>query len=306
MRIVFRASGWLRADGESGGRNLLATLVAPMTALNAATVEREAPDGLRLEAGLGVLSTVRAPRGDAVPRGAAPMLRLAATHGVPGSREVRFERPFDHFDVVAAFAPTPDPIMTVRARGLVAAHELAESERGGGLAGLWLSFDLDSPGARRVSTSAVGFGATGRWAVRPRLVAEGTAIASAVVLGAAGVIEPEPGSARDYRFGPGAQGVLEARLVAEDRLTLALALRPYLILAASPPRGSELVVDAEASAHVRLLGPHAIGVSATRFLRRSRTENSASLTQVGTQVTVMWMFALDPPPAGVDTEDEWR
>lgn len=303
--IVFRASEWTRANGRDVWRNLLATLVAPMTALDTAAGagRRPAPRALRLEAGAGVLSTVRAPRGDAVSPGAAPVLRLALTHGVPGAPETSIERPFDHFDAVVAFAPTPDPIMTIRARGLVAAGEFGRNERGGGLAGVWLSFDLDSPGARRVSTSAVGLGATGRWEIGRRLVAEGTAIASAVVLGAAGVVEPAPGSARDYRFGPGAQGVAEARLVADGRFTLGASLRPYLILAATTPRGSELVVNGEASAQVRLLGHHALGVSAMRFLRWFSKETGSSARQTGAQATVTWTFVLDPPPIGPNVSD---
>jgi hypothetical protein len=226
----------------------------------------------------------------------APSLDLRLTHGVPGTPGWRFERPFDHFEAELHYAATPDPVFTLRGRGLAVGTGFAEGPAGGGLWGLWLSFDLVGPGARRISTSAVGVGATGRWALGPDLALEGTAVGSAVLLGASGVTAPV--GERNYRFGPGAQAVVETWLSVGDRFRTGIELRPYLVVAAGAPGGRDALIEAEALASLRLWGHNTVEVSATRTTRWATEENAVDSRASATLLLVSWRWAIDPPAAG--------
>jgi hypothetical protein len=295
--ILYRASDWIRGDGRGAWRQVAATLISPMSTVNRTVVVGGDPEPigpLRFSAGMGVITTSSNPSLDG---GIAPAFDLKVTHGVPGSPGWKFNRPFDHFDVALQYAPTPDPIMSLRARGLLVGSEFAEGPAGGGLWGLWLSFDLASPSSRRVSTSAVGVGGTGRWALTPALTLDGTAVGSAIILGASGVTAPV--GDRSYRFGPGAQAVLEASLTWEDRFRLGLDLRPYLVVAAGPPGGRDILVVSDLSARLRLWGHHALEATASRYLRLA-TEVEGQGTQAGgTTLMVTWRWAVEPLGAGV-------
>jgi len=298
--VLYRAGDWVRGDGRSPWRTAAAAFLSPMSAVNRSLlrgVPAEAPVALRLETTAGVLTEQHRPAGQAAAP-AAPMLGVALTHGVPGDADFRFERPFDHFDARFAFAAASDPAMSLRARGLVAGTDFAAGEGGGGLWGLWLGFDLESPGVRRVSTSSLGVGATGRWAVGRGVAVEGTAIGSAVMLGAAGVVARDPGSDRDYRFGPGAQGLLDVAVSAGDRVRAGVSLRQYLVIGAGDSTGSDLLLDGAVTARVRVVGHHGLQASASRFQRTAREDDGSVARQQGSSLVLSWVYAVDPPPPG--------
>jgi Domain of unknown function (DUF3943) len=295
--VLYRAADWIRGDGRSVWRQAVATLLSPVSTVNRTVVvggDPEPPAPLRLSTGVGALTTTAF---DPRAGGVAPSLDLKLTLGVPGSPGWKFERPFDHFDAALAYAATPDPVFSLRARGLTVGSEFAESPAGGGLWGLWLSFDLLGPSTRRVSTSALGIGATGRWALGPALTLEGTAVGSAVLLGASGVTTTV--GERTYRFGPGAQGVLETSLSFGDRFRAGLDLRPYLVVAAGDPGGRDTLLESEISARLRLWGHNAIEASATRTVRWSTEANGQDAFSGVTQLTVSWRWAVEPLGAGV-------
>jgi hypothetical protein len=295
--IFYRASDWIRGDGRSTWRQAVATVLSPMSTVNRTVVaggEPEPPGPLRLSAGMGALTSTAI---DPSNGGVAPAFELRLTHGVPGSPGWSFDRPFDHFDLEVLYAAAPDPVMTLRARGLLIGREFAENPSGGGLWGLWLSYDLAGPGARRISTSALGVGATGRWAIGPALTLEGTAVGSAVLLGASGVTTPV--GDRTYRFGPGAQAVLETSLSVGDRFRAGLDLRPYLVVAAGEPGGRDVLFESELSARVRLWGHNAIEASATRSLRRATEADGQGALGGATQLIFSWCWAVEPLGAGI-------
>jgi hypothetical protein len=295
--VFYRASDWIRGDGRSVWRQVVATLLSPVSTVNRTVVvggDPEPPAPLRLSAGVGALSTTAF---DPRAGGVAPSLDLKLTLGIPGSPGWKFERPFDHFDLEVLYAATPDPVFSLLARGLLVGSEFAENPSGGGLWGLWLSFDLVGPGTRRVSTSALGVGATGRWALGPALTLEGTAIGSAVLLGASGVTTTV--GERTYRFGPGAQGVLETSLSVGDRLKAGLELRPYLVVAAGDPGGRDTLLEGEVSARLRIWSHHAIEASAARTLRWSSEASGLDTLSRVTQLMVSWRWAVEPLGAGV-------
>ena len=298
--VLFRASDWVRGDGRSAWRTAAATLLAPMATVNRAVLRGEpveAPEALRVETAAGVLAEVDRPAGEPdVP--AAPVFGVAVTHGLPGDAGFTFERPFDHFDARFAFSPSDDPSLSLRARGLMAGTDFASGPGGGGLWGLWLGFDLESPGARRISTSSLGVGATGRWAMARGVGLEGTAIGSAVLMGAAGVVARPPGSDRDYRMGPGAQALLDLAVTAGDRVRAGLNLRQYLVFGAGDQAGSDLLLDGALTARLRVIGHHGLQASASRFLRTAREEGGAVARQGGSVVMVSWVYAVDPPAPG--------
>jgi hypothetical protein len=295
--VLYRASDWIRGDGRSLWRQAVATLLSPVSTLNRTVVaggDPEPPGPVRLSAGVGALTSTALDPGSG---GVAPSFDLKVTHGVPGSPGWKFERPFDHFDAELAYAVTPDPVFSLRARGLMVGREFAEAPSGGGLWGLWLSFDLLGPGSRRVSTSALGIGATGRWALGPALTIEGTAIGSAVLLGASGVTTPI--GDRSYRFGPGAQGVLETSLTFGDRFRAGLDLRPYLVVAAGEPGGRDVLLEGEATARLRLWGHHALEASTSRTLRWATEADGQGRMNGATQLILSWCWAVEPLGAGV-------
>jgi len=263
----------------------------------------ESPGPLRLETTAGLQAEVARPSGQpAAPAAAA--FGVAVTHGLPGDPSFTFERPFDHLDARFAFSPGDDPSMSLRARGLLAGTDFAAGSRGAGLWGLWLGFDLESPGARRVSTSSLGFGATGRWAVGRGVGLEGTAIGSAVLMGAAGVVARQPGSDRDYRFGPGAQALLDLAVTAGDRVRAGATLRQYLVVGAGDSTGSDLLLDGAVTARVRVVGHHGLQASASRFQRTAREEGGATAHQGGSLVLLSWVYAVDPPAPGPRLEPD--
>jgi len=305
--VLYRASDWVRGDGRSVWRTAAATLLAPMTTVNRAVLRGEpveAPEALRVETSAGVRAEVERPAGEPdVP--AAPVFGVAVTHGVPGDAAFAFERPFDHFDARFAFSPGDDPSLSLRARGLVAGTDFASGPGGAGLWGLWLGFDLESPGARRISTSSLGVGATGRWAVAHGLGLEGTAIGSAVLMGAAGVVARPPGSDRDYRMGPGAQALLDLAVTAGDRVRAGVELRQYLVFGAGDQTGSDLLLDGALTARVRVAGHHGLQASASRYQRTAREEGGVVARQGGSLLLVSWVYAVDPPaPSGARGLDD--
>ncbi len=304
--VLWRTADWVRGDGRSWWRTGAATLLAPMSTLNRRVMPGNAappPQAVRLEAAAGVHAETSRPAGEPATPTAA-MLGVALTHGVPGDADFSFARPFDHFDARFAFSPGQDPAMSLRARGLLAGTDFASGARGGGLAGLWLGFDLESPGPSRISTSALGLGATGRWTVLRGVDLEGTAIGSAVLLGAAGEVARAPGSDRDYRMGPGAQGLVDLAVTAGDRVRAGVTLRQYLVLGAGDQTGSDLLLDGAVTARVRLIGQHGLQASASHFLRTARDVGTPQVRQEGSSVVLSWVYAVDPPPPGARFEDE--
>ncbi len=264
--ILYRFAGALRAEG-GGWNTLLASVLCPMGAVNKELLGT--PQALRAPA----------PRYQLALGGAAysgPALwsgepraygALSFTYGVPGSPGLELDRPFDHFALDVSWTAAADPAATVMARGLLAGAAF-DGSAARGLYGAYLSFDFDTPPGHRVSTSAIGFGGSARADLLPGLALEGDAVASAVLLGAAGSIPRVPGGAgRDYQWGSGEQALLGVRLLAGSRFTTGLELRQYLLLGVGSGNGTEQALHATAHASIRLFGANGIGVEVSRYLR---------------------------------------
>jgi len=265
--VLHRFAGSLRTEGGTW-REIAAGVLEPMGALNGRLVGRA--DGARNPSSRWQLGLGAALPGDGSAGSSRPMAAagLSYTWGLAGSEGLSLRRPFDHFVLDVDWAASADPTATVRARGLVAGATFdAGAVRG--LYGAFLSFDFASPSGYRISTSAVGFGASSATDLGGGLALEGDAIASAILLGAGGSVPSADGLDRNYRFGQGEQGLLGLRLVWGTRARAEIAMRQYLLLAAEAPRGNELIVHGTASASFRIAGAHGLGVEATRLLRRA-------------------------------------
>lgn len=263
--VLTRFSDALRAEGGAW-RDAAASVLSPMSAVNrrlhVATTPMEAPSS-RWELSLSAASG--ADREEAWHGRAG----LDFTWGLPGDPDLELARPFDHFVLEAAYGFSADPDATVRGRGLLAGAVLEPTRAVRGLWGLFLSFDLDTPGPYRVSTSAIGVGASGRADLGGDWALEADLHGGAVLLGAAGSVARAPdGTGRDYLMGPGAQSLLDVALLAGTRARAGLTLRQYLVLGEGEPGGTALLLEARAGATLRIVGASAIAVEVTRRARR--------------------------------------
>jgi hypothetical protein len=290
--ILHRFAGALRAEGGPW-RDAFASVLSPMGALNRRALgaggDPAAPPS-RWQLALG---TVAVEGLGPTPGGWRPLGYggLSFTYGLPGAADLELDRPFDHFVVEAGYGMASDPDATLRARGLLVGRAFgAAAVRG--LYGAWLSFDLDTPPRHRVSTSAVGFGGSASADLGGGLSVEGDAIASVVLLGAGGNVDREPavsGESRDYRFGPGAQGLAGVRFLAGSRGSAGLALRQYLLLGAGDDSGStELLVEGSAAATLRIAGAHGVGVEVSRYLRRAHADGVPSIRHADSVVRIYY------------------
>lgn len=281
---------------QGAGERLAAVALNPVGAVNSQIFARNPipPPPARALFVAGVLT------GDAdgagwASQGALPVgyAGLDLVYGIPGDPRFRLSRPFDHFVLQAGWGALGAPDATLRARGLVvgAQGELGRDARG--VWGLFLSFDFDTPGDYRVSTSALGLGASGRLDLGPELALDGTAIASAVLMGAAGAIErpPPPEEGRDYRLGPGEQALLELDLLWR-RVRAGVTLRQFFLYGLDQGAGTELRIDAGARAVFQLVGSHGVGVEAVRLLRRSEDRGAGPETESGSTVRVYYAYDM--------------
>jgi hypothetical protein len=104
---------------------------------------------------------------------------------------------------------------------------------------------------------------------------------------------------RSYRFGPGAQGVLEGSMTWEDRFRVGLDLRPYLVVASGMPGGADAMTVGALSARYRIWGHHAIETSATHYQRRTVEADGRITHAGGSTLMVTWRWAVEPLGAGV-------
>ncbi len=265
--ILYRFAGALRAEGGVW-REIAASVLAPMGAINhqlLGTSQQIAAPPSRWRLALGG-AEVPSASGALQP---VPYGGLSFTYGLPGSPGLEIDRPFDHFAIDVGWTAAADPAATVLARGLVAGTTF-DGGLARGVYGAFLSFDFDTPPGHRISTSAIGFGGSGRAELGGGFALEGDAVASAVLLGAGGTVGRGPdGLGRDYRFGPGQQALLAMRILAGSRASAGLSVRQYLLFAADGDTGTEQLLHGTAGAELRLVGATGIGVEVSRYLRRA-------------------------------------
>jgi hypothetical protein len=214
-----------------------------------------------------------------------PLLAVQHRAGLPGDPELRLRRPFDHFALEASYAAASD--LGVRVRGLLAGRTFGRGAPLRGLWGLFLSFHLDTPRAFRSSASALGLGVSASRDLPRGLAIEGTALASGVLMGAAGDVQSPGLRERDYVLGPGAEGLLELRLDAGERLAATVGLHQVAIVGAERRQGEELVLESRGGLLFRVAGRHALGVEYADLRRFARAPLAATRRR-GEVVSLCW------------------
>ena len=284
--ILHRFANALRMEG--GAWSLAAAVLEPVGVVNArlvGPVDRMHLPASRWQLALGA-SDGSASAGTGSYR--SPFGRFSFTYGLAGDEALQIDRPFDHFVLDVGWAASPDPAADIRARGLLAGGTFQTSS-GGGLYGAYLSYDLTSPPGARVSTVALGGGGSVRTELTDDLAVEGDAVVSAVLLGAGGTVTRVEYQAaeRDYRFGPGQQALLEARVLAWNRARLGLSVRQYLLFGSDEHPGTELIVHGTASLSIRITRHQGLGLEVSRQVRRAEAGGQLQRSG-GSAVCVYW------------------
>lgn len=222
--------------------------------------------------------------------GARPRVSFRHRTGLASDPSLQLQRPFDHFDVEAAYGGGNG--VTMRVRGLVAGRKLGDTPRLRGFWGAFLSYDYDSPPAEfRTSSSAIGVGAVLSADIGKGFEVGGTVLGSGVLLGTAGEVQSPRLEQRNYVMGPGAQGLLELQLDARDRVLAAVELRQTAVFGAESRQGEEIQLHSRAGVLVRISGPHGLGAEYTEYRRIAHDPLQGSIRQRGDIVSVYYSFS---------------
>jgi hypothetical protein len=202
-------------------------------------------------------------------------------YGVPGTPDLRLKQPFDHFDLAVSFAFTDAVEATggLLIRALIIGDTIGSGQGFGGLWGLFGSYDVI--GVPLFKATGAGFGPgvslMSRWGW---FELHGTALAEFMPWAGGGSMQAL--FARDYHYGPGANGLFQLRGHFGDRATLDLSIREYLISGAYATGESEDISYGRASLTVRVHGPHAVGVSTDWARRHANYPTTPDISQRST------------------------
>jgi hypothetical protein len=276
--VFFRSIGMMRQK-PGFWRELGAGLLSPMASFNRAVLgnwEEPPTNPTEMVAWVGALAFAKDRDADPLlGEGATLDVGLRLVYGPAGDPDTRLERPFDHFELTASYGAYADPVASLLARGLVLGATSAGS-RQRGLWGIFLGYDLLTPGHFRVSTVHVGLGTANRFLVAGPLSLDLDVVVSGVPLGAAGSEYAGPdGKGRDYHMGGGVQGVLDARLRVAERAVVGAGVRQYLVVGAKGSVGQERITYLTGTALLRLVGPHAVGAEAVLTTRTATGQPGA-------------------------------
>jgi len=305
--VFFRSIGMMRRE-PGFWRELGSGLLSPMASFNRAVLgnwEEPPTNPTEMVAWVGAIAFAKDRDADPLlGEGATLDVGLRLTYGPAGDPDTRLERPFDHFELTASYGAYVDPVASLLARGLLLGATF-EGSRQRGLWGIFLGYDLLTPGRFRVSTVHVGLGTANRFLVVGPLSLDLDVVVSGVPMGAAGSTYAGPdGKGRDYHLGGGVQGVLDARLRVAERAVVGLDVRQYLVVGARDSVGQERITYLGGTALLRLLGPHAVGAEAV-LATRSATglPGVPAVREDGRFFRLYYAYAPSAPTAPVSGED---
>jgi hypothetical protein len=305
---LYRSSRFLTdVEGNPGfWRNLFAFLLSPMTALNRwlsddrfepGDVDVVAPFYAYFNPGVSLLSRLIRRSTDAPTTlentGVQAVISGHLIYGAPGDPTWEYRYPFSHFDLSAQIAFPGVPIASLYVRGLlVGRHYGRVGERMQGLWGLFGVYDFAANNILRVSSVGLGLGTTSQIRLQRSWFLEGTLLLGGIGFGAAGSLGLDPNLlATDYHIGPGAQAILELRLVALRWGTLGFRARHWLVTGGYLPerQGFEAITYLTADLQVRIWSRLAVGLEVP-FAFRVYTFNSGtnSIGSNGARVTISY------------------
>lgn len=291
-------------ERPSVGREILATLLNPMRALNRHAFGLSSPDDhLPSPAYLGHFFVgMSAPRNVAEAHGTLEDLQrigralsvgVRLLHGIPGQTAFEPKKPFDHFDFEAELNVSRQPFGLLTVDGLLWGGAWGRSSRFRGLGGLYAMYDFSNPTPFRVSSAAVGAGATLAWGVGEKGLVYLRALGGAVPMGAAG-LSASKDLDRDYHFGPGALSSLTAGVLVGGLGLVEVAARNTLLVGMLERKGWERVTRLRARAELKVAGCHGVGLRYAHAMRQaSFTDSAESLVeQEGGLFRVYWVWRL--------------
>ena len=224
-------------------------------------------------------------------------------YGLPGKIGYSYKRPLDYFDFqITGLSSSGNPLSSVLLRGLLYGKPYQMGDDHRGIWGLYGSYDYISPGAFRVSNTALSLGTTGQYWVAPGVALQGSLLGGAG-FGAAGV-SPTVEGERDYHYGLTPQGIMALRLLFGDRAVIELVGRGYYVsgTGSDDSDGSERLTRAVANLNVRVTGRHGMGL---QFVRSTRDAHYGQLPSRQTRdntLSLVYTFLGDTRFGAV----EWR
>jgi len=274
--VLYRLSSMVLDAGglrPSAGRYWAAGLISPTTGLTRALtgnryrtrLAEPIPAAIELRLGGSFSGSGYGSGGQRYVTGGLVQGSVQVTHGLPvGGWTLR--KPFDHFDFYGSILVSDTPWIVLQVRGLMKGADYGGGASRG-LWGLWGLYDMTTLQPFRASTSAVGFGTTGQWAMSNGVALQGTAVLAAG-FGAAGDRQASA-LTPNYHYGLGGLSILEAKIIAADRGVLRASARQYYVggLVSPESKGSETVSYQTFGATLRVIGRHAIGLEVTRARR---------------------------------------
>ena len=199
----------------------------------------------------------------------APELHLSGQlrSGFPATRGRQPTQPFDYFDLRGEVAMSATPWAALFVSGLLAGQVWEAAPGLQGTWGLFGGYDFSNRPVLRVATVSTGVGATALARLSEHVEVHGTAVLSAVPLGAAGTSPVFQLTERDHHLGPGGQALLELALVHRHWGSLRATGRQYLVGPGYGQDGLESVTYLELWAALALLPRLEVWVS---FVASSR------------------------------------
>jgi Domain of unknown function (DUF3943) len=200
------------------------------------------------------------------------------SYGLPGKADYAYERPFDYFNFELA-SDTQNGVEAVFSRGLLVGTDYDWGPNYRGIWGLYGSYEYVAPQVFRVSTTAASFGTTNQWWISRHVALQSTVLAG-VGYGGGGVLHgsgvttagPLGDGQRDYHYGLTPQGLINARLLLGDRISLDTTARTYYIskVAATESTGTEDIERIDSSITVRVFNLHGITLRYAESVRNGR------------------------------------
>jgi hypothetical protein len=286
---LFRIASLLLESGANGGpgawREWAAAAISPATGLNRAVfgdrfrgVFRSYDPAVFTRVDLGMRltphfnSNVNVNADPTAPPSLQTLKRKEASadftmsYGLPGKPDYTYDRPFDYF-LFEFVASTASTFETVFSRGLLygAPYDLGANYRG--IWGLYGTYAYVAPQIFRVSSTGVAVGTTAQWWLSKSValqgsVLAGTGYAGGGVIHGSGVASAGPlgDGQRDYHYGIAPQGLLAARLILGDRISIDSQVQDYYIsrVGATESTGSENIGRGDVGLTVRVYNLHGI------------------------------------------------
>lgn len=291
-------------QGSSLGREILATLLNPMRALNRHAFGLSSPDDhlapppylghffVGLSASRNVAEADGA-REDLMRIGRLLSVGVRLLHGIPGHTAFKPQKPLDHFDFEAELNVSTQPFGLLTVDGLLWGGAWGSAGRFRGMGGLYAMYDFSNPTPFRVSSAALGGGATLVWSVGEKGIVFLRGLGGAVPMGAAG-LSASKDLDRDYHFGPGALTSVTAGVIVRGLGLVEISGRNTLLVGMLERKGWERVTRFRARVELSVAGCHGVGLRYARAMRQASFTDTDDylLEQEGGLFRVYWVWRL--------------